>query len=92
MAKGMAIDDVLSNFVVNPIDDTVTSGLKAWSSQKINNELSQKATNASVSALEQNVSEIEDILDTKADSSELGNQVSFSYNSSTLTLTITNLG
>lgn len=92
MAKGMAIDDVLSNFVVNPIDDTVTSGLKAWSSQKINNELSQKATNASVSALEQNVSDIEDVLATKADSSELGNQVSFSYNSSTLTLTITNLG
>jgi hypothetical protein len=92
MAKGMAIDDVLSNFVVNPIDDTVTSGIKAWSSQKINNELSQKATNASVSALEQNVSDIEDVLATKADSSELGNQVSFSYNSSTLTLTITNLG
>jgi hypothetical protein len=92
MAKGMAIDDVLSNFVTNPIDDTVTSGLKAWSSQKINNELSQKATNASVSALEQNVSDIEDVLATKADSSELGNQVSFSYNSSTLTLTITNLG
>lgn len=92
MGKGMAVGSDLSNFVVNPIDDTVTSGLKAWSSQKINNELSQKATNASVSALEQNVSDIEDVLATKADSSELGNQVSFSYNSSTLTLTITNLG
>lgn len=92
MGKGMAVGSDLSNFVINPIDDSTTSGIKAWSSQKINNELSQKATNASVSALEQNVSDIEDVLATKADSSELGNQVSFSYNSSTLTLTITNLG
>lgn len=85
--NGLCVGEEKVNWTESPINDSITSGVKTWSSSKISTLLNNKADKATVQALADNMSNLESTLAGKADASSLGTQLNYSLSGSTLTIT-----